>query len=111
MKRGKTMITVYGTPICKHCLTMKIIFERLNVDYQYINITENTSNLHAFLKLREEEPVLIEYKSKGGIGIPFFMKDDKKSLDINEALSWEGIAPVAEEEIGRIVEECSFLFK
>ena len=33
------MITVYGSPLCKDCLAMKIIFEQLNVDYQYVNIT------------------------------------------------------------------------
>ena len=104
------MITVYGTPICKYCLTMKIIFERLNVEYQYINITGNTLDLRAFLKMREEEPVFTEIKKNGGIGIPFFVKDDKKSLDINEALSWEGIEPVSEAELNRIIEECGLLF-
>jgi glutaredoxin-related protein len=108
---GKTMITVYGTPICKYCLAMKIIFEELDVDYHYIIITDNTVDLRAFLKMREEEPVFTEIKKNGGIGIPFFMKDDKKSLDINEALSWEGIAPFAEDELNRITEKCGLLFK
>lgn len=105
------MITVYGTPICRDCLTMKVIFEKLNVEYQYINITENTTNLRAFLQIREETPMFKEFRENAGIGIPFFMKDDKKSFDTNEALSWEGIAPVAEEEINRIREECTLLCK
>ncbi len=105
------MITVYGTPICKYCLAMKIVFEQLNVEYQYISITENTSNLRAFLQMREKESVFTEIKNNGGIGIPFFMKGDKKTLDINEALSWEGIAPVAGDELNRITEQCGLLFK
>lgn len=47
----------------------------------------------------------------GGIGIPFFVKNDKKSFDINEALSWEGIVPVTEDELNRITEECILICK
>lgn len=111
MNGARTMITVYGTPICKDCLAMKVVFEQLNVEYQYINITANTLDLRAFLKMREEEHVFTEFKKNGGIGIPFFVKDDKKSFDINEALSWEGIVPVAEDELNRITEECILLCK
>ena len=48
------MITVYGSPLCKDCLAMKIIFEQLNVDYQYVNITGKSLDLCAFLQMREE---------------------------------------------------------
>ena len=105
------MMTVYGTPICKDCLAMKIIFEQRKVEYKYINITANTSNLREFLKIREEESMFTEYRTNAGIGIPFFVKDGIKSFDINEALSWEGIAPVSEEEMNRITEECVLLCK
>ena len=105
------MITVYGSPLCKDCLAMKIIFEQLNVEYQYINITGNTLALRAFLQMREEDSVFAEIKKNGRIGIPFFVKDDKKSFDINEALFWEGIVPVAEDELNRIIEECILLCK
>ena len=105
------MITVYGTPLCKDCLAMKIVFEQLEVEYQYINITENTSNLRAFLHIREEEPMFEEFKKNSGIGVPFFVKEDQKSFDINEALSWEGIRPVVEDELNRITEECILLCK
>lgn len=90
---------------------MKIIFGRLNVEYDFINITESTVNLRAFLKMRDEDPLLVEFKNSGGLGVPFFIKDDKRSLDINEALLWEGFSPVAENELKRLTEECSLLFK
>ena len=90
---------------------MKIIFERLNVEYRYINITGNTSSLRAFLQIREDEPMFAEYRKNGGIGVPFFVKDGRKSFDINEALSWEGIAAVADDEVNRITEECVLLCK
>ena len=90
---------------------MKVVFEQFNVQYQYINITANTVDLRAFLRMREEDPLFTEYRKNGGIGIPFFMKDDKKSFNINEALSWEGIVPVAEDELNRITEECILLCK
>ena len=45
--------------------------------------------------MRDREPVFDEIKAKGGIGIPFFVNaDGRKTLDINEALSWIGQEPV-----------------
>lgn len=105
------MIQVYGTPICKDCLAMKIIFEQLHVEYQFTNITDNTTNLRTFLQMRDEYPIFQYYKDNAGIGIPFFMKDDQQTFDINEALAWEGIAPVSEEEINRTKEECVIICK
>lgn len=105
------MIKVYGTPICKDCLAMKIIFGKLNVEYQFINITGKSLDLLEFIRMRDEDIAFEECRKNGAIGIPCFVKDDMKTFDINEALSWEGFEPVSEDEIKRITEECILVCK
>lgn len=105
------MITIYGTPICKDCLAAKIVFERLDVDYKYINITSKTSNLREFLAIRDKSAMYEKVRENNGIGIPLFVKGDNMTFDINEALNWEGIKPVEEEELSRITAECQLLLK
>ena len=47
--------------------------------------------------MRDNDSVFDEIKAVGGIGIPFFINEDgRKTLDINEALSWIGQEPVKE---------------
>lgn len=74
------MLKVYGTPICKDCLAMKIIFEELGVEYEYVKITDNTTNLKEFLKIRDQEELYAGLRKDGGIGIPLFVKDGMMSF-------------------------------
>lgn len=104
-------LTVYGTPLCKDCLAMKIIFGQKNVEYDYVNITGRSVDLGDFIRMRDQDSVFQSVKENGEIGIPFFVKEEKKTFDINEALSWEGIQPVTQEEIDRITEECVLICK
>ena len=103
------MLKVYGTPICKDCLAMKIIFEELGVEYEYVKITDNTTNLKEFLKIRDQEELYAGLRKDGGIGIPLFVKDGMMSFDINEALTWENFERISEEKLARITEECVLL--
>ncbi len=91
---------VYGTEICIDCRNYKAIQKARGFEAEFISITSDTSNLKEFLAMRDKEPVFDEIKAKGGIGIPFFVNDDgRKTLDINEALSWIGQEPVEADEI------------
>lgn len=105
------MITVYGTLICKDCMAMKIVFEKLNVNYRHINITEKSVDLREFMRMRDKDEFFQEIRENGKVGIPFFTKGDQKSFDINEALSWEGLEPISQMELERITEECILLCK
>lgn len=101
---------VYGTAICIDCRNFKALKENRGMeDIQYIDITENTDNLRAFLGLRDTMEAFQSVKEHGGIGIPCFVKEDGTvSFDVNEALSWIGQEPVKEEEIvERREETCS----
>ena len=47
----------------------------------------------------------------GGIGIPLFVKGDRMSFDINEALRWEGKEPVEASEYEQIAERMGEFIK
>jgi glutaredoxin-related protein len=91
---------VYGTDICIDCRNYKAIQSSRGFEAEYIDITENTANLREFLSIRDHDPLFDKVRENGGIGIPLFVREDgMKTLDINEAFSWIGQAPVREEEI------------
>ena len=91
---------VYGADICISCRNYKAIQKSRGFDAEYIDITENTTNLKEFLSIRDTEPLFESVKEEHRIGIPLFVREDgKKTLDINEALSWIGQEAVKEDEI------------
>lgn len=101
------MLKVYGTEICVDCRNYKAIQEKRGFEAEYIDITENTTNLKAFLEIRDEDPAFEPVKVRHGIGIPLFVREDgAKTFDINEALAWIGQEPVKEDEIVEKVFAC-----
>lgn len=91
---------VYGTEICIDCRNYKAIQKARGFEAEFISITSDTASLKEFLAMRNNEPVFDEIKTKGEIGIPFFVNDDgRKTLDINEALNWIGQEPLEVDKI------------
>ncbi len=90
------MLKVYGSEICIDCRMFKMLREERGFEVEYIEITENTANMRAFLQLRDQEKAFDEVKARGGIGIPAFVKEDGEvTLDLNTALGWIGQEKVA----------------
>ncbi|MDD6038543.1 MAG: hypothetical protein PUD20_07120 [bacterium] len=80
---------VYGTDICIDCRNYKAIQKEKGFEAEFIDITSDTQNLKEYLTMRDNDPVFDSIKAAGGIGIPFFVNEDgRKTLDLNEALSW-----------------------
>lgn len=98
------MLMVYGADICRDCMAMKKIFADKEIEYKYIDITFNTDNMRGFLAIRDHADIYEEVRNKecGGIGIPLFVKDERMTFDINEALAWEGKEPVETSEYEQI---------
>jgi glutaredoxin-related protein len=86
--KGALMLKMYGTNICVDCRETKADFEDRKIPYEYVDITENTTNLKEFLKFRDNLSLFQEIKENGSIGIPFFVLDEKYTHDPEEALSW-----------------------
>lgn len=93
---------VYGADICIDCRNLKAVLKSRKIEMEFIDITENTANMRAFLAIRDHEAVFESVRNKegGGIGIPCFVSDEGKvTLDMDEAFSWLGHPPVKEEEL------------
>lgn len=100
------MLKVYGADICRDCMAMKKIFADKEIKYKYIDIIFNTDNMREFFAIRDHAAIYegVRNKEGGGIGIPLFVKDERMSFDINEALAWEGKEPVEASEYVLIAE-------
>ena len=95
------MMKVYGSEICGDCREFKALMAQRGFTVEYVDITENTANLRAFLQLRDHEAAFAPVKERGSIGIPAFVKEDGEvTLDLNTALAWIGQEPVEEEDEG-----------
>lgn len=91
---------VYGAEICIDCRNYKAIQTARGFEAEYIEITEDTTKLKEFLKIRDNEPIMAEVREHNGIGIPLFvMEDGRMTLEIDEAFAWIGQPPVRDEEI------------
>ena len=105
-KERETMILFYGSEICIDCRNTLAILKarKLEDQFRFIDMTDNTDNMKAFLTLRDREaafaPAREGENGRSFIGIPAFVKEDGKvTLDLDEALGWLGQPPVREEEI------------
>lgn len=78
----------YGSDICSGCREAKALFEERKVAYEFIDITANVANLRAFLGFRDTLSLFEKIRKEGRIGIPFFVDDQRMTLDEQEALSW-----------------------
>lgn len=59
--------------------------QRLGVDYEAVDITQNGANFKPFLKLRDHHPAFDNAKANGYIGIPaLVLEDERVVLDLAE---------------------------
>ncbi len=96
------MIRVYGSDICIDCRNLKAVLKSRGIEMEYVDITENTANLRAFLYIRDHSEAFaaIREMEGGAIGIPCFLSEEGTvTLSVDEAFSWIGQEPVREEEL------------
>ncbi len=98
------MITIYGADICIDCRNLKAILKQRNIENQftYIDITQSTDNMRAFLTIRDHEAIFEEIRNweGGAIGIPcFVMENGTVSLETDAVFAQIGQPPVQEAEI------------
>lgn len=59
--------------------------QRLGVDYEAVDITQNGANFKPFLKLRDRHTAFDDAKANGYIGIPaLVLEDERVVLDLAE---------------------------
>lgn len=64
------MLTIYGSRLCKHCRACLAAYDEEQIEYTFLDFGEELSNLKAFLKLRDGNPLFDEARKEGRIGIP-----------------------------------------
>lgn len=77
-------ITVIGSNYCPDCRAMKEYLSANDIDYIFIDITENLQNLKTYLKYRDNRPEFEEIKKEDRIGIPFLIVEGSDKLIFDE---------------------------
>ena len=78
------MIRIYGSMLCPDCVQCREDLDRAEVEYEYLDFSENLRNLKEFLKIRDENELCASVRSDGKIGIPCIVRSDG-----SVTLSWE----------------------
>lgn len=63
-------ITIYGTDECPMCVMLKNNLNKKNVEFEYIDILKNMTNLKQFLSFRDNSELFDDYKINGKLGVP-----------------------------------------
>ena len=79
-------IIVFGSKHWPGCEPAKEYLSSNNIEYLYLDITENMRNLKAFLKYRDEYPEFEKVKESGSVGLPCIVvnKGEQIIFDYNE---------------------------
>ncbi|MDP8033178.1 hypothetical protein QJU43_02585 [Pasteurella atlantica] len=78
--------TLFYTDLCPDTIPFKQELERLNVEYEGVNIFESMANFKRFLKLRDNHSAFDMPKSLGNIGIPALVLENEKVILDREEL-------------------------
>ncbi len=78
--------TLFYTDLCPDTAPFVQELERLNVEYEGVNIFESMANFKRFLKLRDNHSAFDIPKNLGNIGIPALLSDDENIILDREAL-------------------------
>lgn len=70
------MLKIYGSPLCPDCVQCTADLEAANVEFEYLNITENLQYFKEFLKIRDGNELFDPVREKGQIGIPCIVCED-----------------------------------
>ena len=78
------MIKIYGMPTCPYCDFIEPQIKGREEEFEYINIGELISNLSAFMRLRDSDPIFDHCKEINDVGVPAFVFEDGR-VSLNPA--------------------------
>ncbi|HDR1022641.1 TPA: hypothetical protein QB352_001932 [Pasteurella multocida] len=80
-----TKPVLFFTELCPDTIPFVAELNRLNVEYESVEIMSSMANFKRFLKLRDNHTAFTNAKTNGYIGIPaLLLADDRVILDLNE---------------------------
>lgn len=65
---------------------MKEFLSNKNIDFLYLDITENMLNIKKFLKYRDSAPEFEEIKKAGRVGLPCIVINDGEEIVFDQTL-------------------------
>ena len=70
------MLKIYGSRLCPDCVRCIDDLDKAGVEFEYFDFSEDLRALKVFLSLRDDDPVFVEIRSAGKIGIPCILRED-----------------------------------
>ncbi|KPU45433.1 glutaredoxin [Oxobacter pfennigii] len=77
-------IVIYGSHLCGDTNALIDYLSQKGIGYEYHDISKELSNLKAFLKVRDINPMYDAVKSAGGVGIPTIFVEDELIIDFDQ---------------------------
>lgn len=72
---------LYFSSVCPDTEAFVEELERLDIQYDEVNITESMPNLKRFLKIRDTEEVFDQKKELNQVGVPVLIVNNKEETD------------------------------
>ena len=69
-------MTIYGSMLCPDCVECCIDLDAAGVAYTFCDFADELKYLKQFMMIRDREPVFVQIKEEGKIGIPCIVHDD-----------------------------------
>lgn len=80
-------IIMYGASGCPDCTAALSAFSADgHIELDYRDITKSLKFLKEFLSFRDHDDLFDSVKNTGGIGIPFFVAEDRRTLSVADIL-------------------------
>lgn len=80
-----TKLILFFTELCSDTIPFVAELNRLNVEYEAVEIMSSMANFKRFLRLRDNDSAFEQAKANGYIGIPaLLLADDTVILDIDQ---------------------------
>lgn len=82
-------LQVVGSHTCKDTLYAMNVLTSKGVDFDFVDISSNLTDLKVYLRIRDSHPELYDtVRAKGGVGIPaFVLADGTVTMDMEKALA------------------------
>lgn len=72
---------LYFSSVCPDTEAFVEELERLDIQYDEVNITESMPNLKRFLKIRDTEEVFDQKKELSQVGVPVLVVNNNEEID------------------------------
>ena len=82
-------LQVVGSHTCKDTLYAMNVLTSTGVDFDFVDISSNLTDLKVYLRIRDSHPELYDaVRANGGVGIPaFVLADGTVTMDMEKALA------------------------